>query len=524
MNQHRVALRLPALARRRVAGLEISAGHLRVADGFGPTAPSAECAVASSALDEGRVADVGELASAISELWSTSGVRTRDVVIGISSHDVVARQVEMPMLTDSDLAAALRFELADMIPFPVADSVIRFRRMDDLTEDRATPQVRLLAVAALTDTLRSYVEVAERAGLRVRNIDLSTFALARAATLEGASDATEAVVSVAHDGISVVIHRAGTVRFTRTIATQLGDGVDGELASELALIEQYRLRSDGSATGSTITQTDPVVEAIRGTLEYASIQPGATAVDRIAVCGDDLADKAAARLAAELGIPIRHVAPDGMDGRYAIAAGLTLPGDDGQRGPRPLGLLPDRRKADGASALARRGAVAAIGAATLLAGVSVGAGPDLGAANNAQQRASNQVAALQRELAPLAADARAARDVASRDARITRIEAMSTDWASLTAAVRQVAPPGATVVSITGEGPKTAKSGRHTRGSLRLVGTAPSQAAVSDWMDAIDRIDGLRTPWLSSVSGSRGRDGRTETAFALTVEIDKATK
>lgn len=526
MDQLRALRRLPVVGRRGSIGLEISAGHIRVASGNGSVPLFGECAPPSSVLEEGRIVDPEGIAEAIRELLRETGIHGRDVVVGVSNHDVVARQVEMPMLEDHDLASALRFELADMIPFPVADALIRFRRIDDLSPDRATPQLRVLAVAALTDTLRTHVDVAERAGLRVRSIDLSTFALTRAAAAATPlTAAAEAVVSVASDGLSVVIHRGGVVRFSRSITTRLGSSIAGELESELALIERYRSGAQGSV--ATATRADPIVEAIKGTLEYASIQPGAATIERVVICGDGLAAHTALLLGDELSVPVITLdpAPDqlgrGDDGRFAVALGLTLPGDDAAAGPRPLDLLPDRRSLVGGRALARRGALAAVGAALILGAGTVAAGPDLATASDATRSSERELAALNAQLSEYRSDAAAATELARRDGRLERIDALSTDWARFVTEIRSVAPPGGKLATIAGTAAAVSKSGRITPGSIKITGTAPSQGAVSDWMDAIGAIPGLGTPWISSVSGTAGHSGNSSTSFTITVQIER---
>ncbi len=527
MDQLRALRRLPVVGRRGPIGLEISAGHIRVASSSGSAPLFGECAPPASVLEEGRIVDPEALAEAIRGLLRETGIHGRDVVVGVSNHDVVARQVEMPMLEDHDLASALRFELADMIPFPVADALIRFRRIDDLSPDRATPQLRVLAVAALNDTLRAHVDVAERAGLRVRSIDLSTFALTRAAAAASPlTSAAEAVVSVASDGLSVVIHRGGVVRFSRSITTRLGSSIAGELESELALIERYRSGAQGSVT--TATRADPIVEAIKGTLEYASIQPGAATIERVAICGDGLAAHTALLLGDELAVPVITLdpaAPDqlgrGDDGRFAVALGLTLPGDDAAAGPRPLDLLPDRRSLVGGRALARRGALAAVGAALILGAGTVAVGPDLATASDATRSSERELAALNAQLSEYRADAAAATELARRDGRLERIDDLSTEWARFVTEIRRVAPPGGKLATIAGSAATVSKSGRVTPGSIKITGTAPSQGAVSDWMDAIGAIPGLAAPWISSVSGTAGHSGNSSTTFTITVQIER---
>ena len=528
--------------RHRVAGLEISANRLRVVEqpSSGPIR-TGEIDLPEGAVGDGQILSATEATAAIRELWTAASIGTHDVMVGLSNQDIVSRQIDMPALEDRDLESALRFELADMIPFPMDDAILQFRRIEDHVDQRGVPHTRVLAVAALRSTLAAHLDILRDAGLRVRGVDLTPLALVRAVAADEASSgaraegATEAIVAVTQDGLSVVVHTDGVARFTRTIATQLGSSLAGELEAELVLVEQYRQRAVGDSGGApTFDRLDPVVEAIRGTLEYASIQPGSPTIDRVVVCGDQTLAATTAGLAEVLRVPVVFADPlaaasaadgvtpllTGVSSRFTAAFGLTLDSQGGPSGPAPLDLLPGRQESTGAGPLVRRAAASAGVTAALLAALTMAAGPDVGSAEQALGEARTGVELAQSRLHAASADRHDSIETAALGTRAARVAAIQVDWARLDAAILAAAPAGSSVVSINGDGPTKSKTGKRSQGSIRIVASAASQTAISQWLDNLSRVPGLARPWLGSSTGSG--DASSQTTFTLTAEVTDA--
>ena len=392
----------------------------------------------------------------------------------------------------------------------------------------------MLAVAALGSSVRTLLEAIRAAGLRPRCVDHAPMALVRGVSSVLPTTDTEAIVSVAADGFTVSVHQGGIVHFSRAIATQAGASAPSDLEAELVFIEEYRRRSAGHQDDAPATaqRLGPVVEAIRGTLEYATGQPGAAPIARVTVCGDELLVPTAQQLAQVLPCPVAMADPVALDSspdsvggtsgetsRFATALGLTLDGDDGPAGPTPLQLVPDALANPG-RVLAARGAAVAAAATVLLAGVSTTVGPDDAATLAEATAAEHRVTLLAREVAAQREDLDAANELRRRQRQAETIERLAVDWGRIIAAVRSSAPSGTTIVSISGDAPTVAKSGRKVAGTLEIVASTTSTTSISDWMQAIESIDGLSSPWLDSVNAGSSRNGG-ETTFTLTAEVSR---
>ncbi|HEV2370396.1 MAG TPA: pilus assembly protein PilM, partial [Acidimicrobiales bacterium] len=92
----------------RAGEVEIDGDRLRLAR-FG------QLTLPPGAVTTGEIVDVEVVAATLRRLWELVGFRSRRVVLGLANPRVVVRQAEMPLMSEGDLAAALRFEAADLL-------------------------------------------------------------------------------------------------------------------------------------------------------------------------------------------------------------------------------------------------------------------------------------------------------------------------------------------------------------------------------------------------------------------------
>jgi type IV pilus assembly protein PilM len=517
--------------RRRPAGLEITSSHVRAVHVPASGSPRAgEIELPPGAIDDGRVEDVDAVSDAIRRLWAQVGIPTRQVALGLSSHDIVTRQIELPDLSDRDLDSAARYELTDMIPFPITETVVDVQRVERFTDGDDVPWARVLVVAGFAPTLRQHVALVRQAGLRVRSLDLAPFALVRAAALQTSLEGVVALIELDQGGVTVVVVSDGVVRFTRAVETAARHATGQELEAELVLIEQYRRRAVGGDSVATGGRVDPILETIRGSLEYYSLQPGAPSIDRVLIAGDPTRlSTLGADLASLLTVPVQTIDPltgvraDGAvpmapSSTFGAALGLTLDSPGGLQGPRPLDLLPGRATSSGPGSLVVRGVAAAVVTGAALAGLTVAMGPDVGAARDQVAAAEAVLVQRQGELTRSRDAADAVRDLERRADRARAASRSRADWNRLIGAVRAATPPGSTVLAIAGTGPSTTRAGQPQPGKIEIVAQAADLSAAALWLERLATVPGLSDPWLSNASAGRSATGLVN--FTLTAQLD----
>lgn len=316
-----------------VVGIDIGSRSLRAVEVADPNKPRptvvrcCEVPLPEGAVSRGEVIEPNTVATALKDLWSKGGFKSKDVVLGVGNQRVLARDLTVPMMSLKRIRESLPFEVQEMLPIPVADALLDFYPIAEEKGENG-PMVRGLLIAAVKSAVLANVATTELAGLNTVDVDLIPFALSRV-LLSGPSVAgTVALVDIGGSTTSVVIAIDGVPQFVRIIATG-GDDITQALHAELEPGSEHPealKRRLGLATGSVAAADKRAVETIyklaseqltslRNTINYFANTRPIDPVNKIVLSGggaqlpglpEALAELT--RLAVEVGDPFASVA------------------------------------------------------------------------------------------------------------------------------------------------------------------------------------------------------------------------
>lgn len=283
---------------------------------------------------DSEVLDEGAVAIAIRQLWSTAGIKAKTATLGVASRRVLVREYSTPVMAPEMLRQALPFQVQDLLPVPVSQAVL-----DYYPVSQEGDQLHGLLVAAVADTVEGMMAAFDRAKVRIMNVDLTTFGVARAAA-RVAPEGTTAVVHIGDHTTQIVILKDGVPEFVRITPVDLDTAavlrkqalmaaageapaapqydpmavVDPTQVAAVALndpassppaggVRRGKLRGD-------INQR-PVVDLvgrIGSTLSFYLNRPNATSIQQVLLCGAGSTMRGVASgLADALSVPIRHI-------------------------------------------------------------------------------------------------------------------------------------------------------------------------------------------------------------------------
>jgi type IV pilus assembly protein PilM len=172
--------------------------------------------VPEGAVRSGEVREIQTAAAALRSLWSAAGFRTKNVVIGVGNHRVIARELTVPRMPLRQIRESLPFQVQDMIPVPVGEALLDFYPSSEgVTE--AGPVVHGLLIAAIKESVEANVAAVQQAGLRPVQVDLIPFALTRVMLRGTHATGTIALIDIGASTTHVVISTDGVPTFVRMI-------------------------------------------------------------------------------------------------------------------------------------------------------------------------------------------------------------------------------------------------------------------------------------------------------------------
>lgn len=177
----------------------------------------------------------------------------------LSAQDYNLYLVDAPQVEESEMRAAVRWKVKDLLDIPLEEAVID---VFPVPEDAFPSRNRMLyVVAAQKDRVRAMIELVSRAGLVLQCIDIPELAMRNITSLFGDDRNGLAFVALKNTGSSLNLSREGNLYLTRRINTQVS--------------------TDIMETGDWDGLRDRLVLEVQRSLDYYESQMGQNPVSRV---------------------------------------------------------------------------------------------------------------------------------------------------------------------------------------------------------------------------------------------------
>lgn len=288
-------------------GLDLGSTHVRLAEvefankdavatGSGVLTGFAQVAIPPGSIMGGTVMEAGVVSAAIRKAVSAISPKSKDVIIGVGAESVVVREIELPEMPMAQLRSSLPFQVQDMLPMAIDESVLDFFPTGSHEGTNGT-LLRGTLVAAPKDLVSQNLNAVDNAGLRTVAVDISAFALLRAQITPELATRVVAFVDIGARMTNVVICQAGQPRMVRTLSAGGQDTTDAvasamrmgaheaeslKFATGLSASAERELAPAQEAIAAT---TRALIEAVRNTFVYYSSNNHGEAIERVIITG-----------------------------------------------------------------------------------------------------------------------------------------------------------------------------------------------------------------------------------------------
>ena len=312
------------MAKNKAVGLDIGTRTVTVAavankGGRPQVTTYGQAELPEDAVREGEILNPDAVTQVVKQLMKDTGVKGKEVLLGVANQRVVVRQVELPKLPEDELRQSLPYTVQEFIPMPVEDAELDFYVLDEVTGDSGNELLRVLLVAAQKDMISGHVAVAKAAGLKPVGVDLNPFALLRALADDSVLNdgATRAYIDVGAGVTSIVVARGDVPLFVRILVLGGNDVTAAVSAAEGAPFADAEVRKrelgmdPDTDTGRAISdRAGQFVDEIRSSLDYFRAQSSAGAVSQVVIAGGGSQLRGLAeRLAQVLNVPVELARP-----------------------------------------------------------------------------------------------------------------------------------------------------------------------------------------------------------------------
>lgn len=259
----------------------------------------------------GVVREPALLTTALKQLWHENKIECRNVILGTANQQVLVRDITIPDLSPQQRAKALPYQAREIVALPIDQVVLDFCQLTE--PDPETKMVRGLLLATPREPILGAVSAVERAGLKVRRVDLSSFGSMRAIADEQLT--VEAIIDLGAHLTTILIHDHGVPKLVRTLAR--GGHEISELFADRLGVNALQAEETKCAEGLEGPNARVLVEAlrplfaeIRTSMQYYRSMNDGGAIERISLTGGGSALRGIAdALEQQIGLPTRVVDP-----------------------------------------------------------------------------------------------------------------------------------------------------------------------------------------------------------------------
>ncbi len=213
------------------------------------------------AYEDGIIRDKERIADAIKSQLSANGISNKNAIFVLSSTKIVNREVVVPFVKENKIKGIINANSSEYFPVNIEDYVVSHSVLETVTDENNNKQLRVLAVAAPENMVRSYYDVAAMAGLKVVALDYIGNSMLQLIKTQTSENMTTMVIQLGSEATVLNIVKGDTLLLQRTVpygtnvvVNEVMDvkGVDATTA--MTLLQNERLLTvdfdDNSITGS----------------------------------------------------------------------------------------------------------------------------------------------------------------------------------------------------------------------------------------------------------------------------------
>jgi type IV pilus assembly protein PilM len=342
---------------KAVVGLDIGSSAVKAIElkaagkGFKVVAFAIQPVPPDSIVD-GAIIDGAAVADAIRRVFENKAFKTKEVAASLSGNAVIVKKINLPVMTEAELAESIYWEAEQYIPFDIQDVNLDYQILNAGTGAESAGTMDVLLVAAKKEKIADYTGVISQAGRVPVVVDVDAFALQNAYEVNYGlePDAVVVLLNAGASAININILTGDQSLFTRDISiggNAYTEAVQKELNLPFDSAEQ--VKRGEAVEGVNAEDVTPVLHAmtenvlleIQKTFDFFKATASSDRIDKIVLSGGAsrvdgfvVALQERFNTAVEVFDPFKKIAfdplklgitdPEGLIPTVAVAVGLAL--------------------------------------------------------------------------------------------------------------------------------------------------------------------------------------------------------
>lgn len=213
------------------------------------------------AYEDGVIRDKERIAEAIKSQLSANGITNKNAIFVLTSTKIVNREVLVPFVKENKIKGIINANSSEYFPVNIEDYMVSHSVLETVTDEENNKQLRVLAVAAPENMVRSYYDLAALAGLKVVALDYIGNAMLQLIKTQTTEAMTTMVIQLGSESTVLNIVKGDTLLLQRTVpygtnvvVNEVMDAKGVDATTAMTLLQNERLLTvdfdDNAITGA----------------------------------------------------------------------------------------------------------------------------------------------------------------------------------------------------------------------------------------------------------------------------------
>lgn len=213
------------------------------------------------AYEDGFIRDKERIAEAIKSQLAANGITNKNAIFVLTSTKIVNREVLVPFVKENKIKGIINANSSEYFPVNIEDYVVSHSVLETVTDEENNKQLRVLAVAAPENMVRSYYDLAALAGLKVVALDYIGNAMLQLIKTQTTEAMTTMVIQLGSESTVLNIVKGDTLLLQRTVpygtnvvVNEVMDAKGVDATTAMTLLQNERLLTvdfdDNAITGA----------------------------------------------------------------------------------------------------------------------------------------------------------------------------------------------------------------------------------------------------------------------------------
>jgi type IV pilus assembly protein PilM len=239
--------------------------------------------------------DLEVTAEIIKKTWSALKTRNTGIAFAINQLSVFTRVLEMPQMSDVELASSINWEAESYIPLPINQVRFEWQVMRRYENPSGQKRMDVLLIAVPRVLIDKYYKLSTMTGLELKVLEPESVSIMRALSLFKLDLSLNVIVNFGESKTDILVNNFGAVSFVRSLSTG-GKALTRAISKSLEIQEEQaenykiaygfdRTKLNGAVMQAMLPVIQVTVDEVRRAIVFQQNKDLSKNVKTIVLCG-----------------------------------------------------------------------------------------------------------------------------------------------------------------------------------------------------------------------------------------------